>query len=71
MFGEDYDVPSIEEYYLDLIKKSPNPCIFATRDVIPGIPYTDDNLFAMQRISDTEFSAVPVSGGVHNVASVL
>lgn len=71
VFGEDYDAPSVEDYYLDLIKKSPNPCIFITRDVVPGIPYTDENVFAMQRISDKEFSMVPASGGVCGAASVL
>lgn len=71
VFGEDYDVPSIDDYYLDLIKKSPNPCIFITRDIIPGIPYTDDNVFAMKRISDKEFSMVPVPGGVSGAASII
>ena len=73
VFGEDYDVPSVEDYYLDLIKESQNPCIFITRDVIPGIPYTGENVFVMQRISDKEFSMVPASasGGVSGAASVL
>ena len=71
VFGEDYDVPSEEDYYLDQIKESPNPCIFVTRDVIPGIPYTGENVFVMQRISDKEFSMVPASGGESGAAPVL
>ena len=71
VFGEDYDVPSIDDYYLDMIKKSPNPCIFITRDIVPGIPYTDENVFAMQRISSKEFTMVPVLGGVSSATSIL
>ena len=71
VFGEDFDYPRIDDYYLNLIKESQNPCIFITRDLLPEIPYTDENVFAMQRISDKEFSMIPLKGGVSNVASLL
>ena len=71
VFGEDFDYPWIDDYYLDLIKESPNPCIFITRDLLPGVPYTDENVFTMQRISDREFSMIPVKGGASSVASLL
>ena len=71
VFGEDFDVPSLDRDYWNAIAKTKNPCIFITRDVIPTVPYTDENVFVMQRISDMEFSMVPVPGGVKNVASVF
>ena len=71
VFGEDFDYPRIDDYYLNLIKASKNPCIFITRDLFPEIPYTDENVFAMQRISDKEFSMIPLKGGASNVASLL
>lgn len=70
VFDEDYDVPLIEKRW-EKISKSPNPCIFITRDRISAVPYTDENVFTMQRISDREFSMVPVPGGVSGVASLF
>lgn len=71
VFGEDFDVPSIDRAYWDVISKTQNPCIFVTRDLVPGVPYTDENMFVMRRIADREFTMVPVPGGVRNVASVF
>ena len=70
VFGEDYDAPLIEKRW-EIISNSPNPCIFISRDMISAVPYTDENVFTMQRISDKEFSMVPAPGGVRGVAPWL
>ena len=70
VFGEDYDAMRIKSRW-EKIRKSPNPCIFVTRDRIPTVPYTDENVFTLQRISDKEFSMIPVPGGVRGVASLF
>lgn len=71
VFGEDFDYPRIDKYYWDKINESLNPCIFITRDLLPAVPYTDENVFTMQRISDREFSMIPVKGGASSVASLF
>ena len=44
VFGEDYDAMRIKSRW-EKISKSVNPCIFMTRDMIPTVPYTDENVF--------------------------
>ena len=70
VFGEDFDVPLIEKRW-EKISNSPNPCIFISREIIPAVPYTDENVFMMKRISDIEFSMVPVPGGARGVTSLF
>ena len=70
VFGEDYDAMRIKSRW-EKISKSVNPCIFMTRDMIPTVPYTDENVFTMKRISDKEFSMVPVPGGLGGVVSLF